>query len=96
MELIKNNYLVPGKDIFFYRDQNGVEIDFIVERKGKLTFIEAKSNEKLDKNKLNFKKVLPLFPDREVKAVATTRSNSDYLIEFKDFNVINPLKNLIL
>jgi uncharacterized protein len=25
MELIKNNALTPGEDIFFYRDQNGVE-----------------------------------------------------------------------
>ena len=29
MELIKNRSLTPGKNLFFYRDQNGVEIDLL-------------------------------------------------------------------
>lgn len=40
-EMIKNGY-ATGKDLFFYRDQNGVEIDFIIEKSGKTSLIEAK------------------------------------------------------
>ena len=43
MELIKTNHLVPGKDLFFYRDQNGVEIDFVIQGKDRLMLVEAKA-----------------------------------------------------
>ncbi|MBF0274965.1 MAG: ATP-binding protein [Nitrospinae bacterium] len=94
MELIKTNSLVPGKDIFFYRDQNGVEIDFIIEKKGKLTFIEAKANEKIDKNKLNFKKVFPLFNNIDIEGIVAIRTTNEYTLELKNFKVFNPLKTL--
>ncbi len=64
MELIKSSGLRPGEDLFFYRDQNGVEIDFLVERKGKLSLIEAKSSERIASAHLNFAKVAPLFSGR--------------------------------
>ncbi|VEN73996.1 conserved hypothetical protein [Candidatus Desulfarcum epimagneticum] len=64
MEMVKRNGLSPGNDLFFYRDQNGVEIDFVAERKGKLFFIEAKAGERADPKKLHFDKVAPLFKDR--------------------------------
>jgi len=56
MELIKNNYLVPGRELFFYRDQNGVEVDFIIEQGRRITLLEAKTGEKLGDRKLNFNK----------------------------------------
>ena len=60
MELIKNNYLVPGRELFFYRDQNGVEVDFIIEQSSKITLLEAKAGEKIDNRELNFNKIAPL------------------------------------
>lgn len=47
MELVKNNQLIPGVNIFFYRDQKGVEIDFMIEQKGTLHLIEAKARSTL-------------------------------------------------
>ena len=32
LELIKCNNLLPGRELFFYRDQNGVEIDCLIEQ----------------------------------------------------------------
>ncbi len=46
MELIKTMDLDPGKDLFFYRDQNGVEIDFIIEKNDRLILVEAKAGER--------------------------------------------------
>lgn len=63
-ELVKTQQLIPGRSIFFYRDQNGVEIDFITETQGRLTLIEAKAAERVDPRKLNFAKVAPLLKDR--------------------------------
>jgi len=60
MELMKTHHLVPGKDMFFYRDQNGVEIDFIIQRKQTLMLLEAKVSERIDHRKLKFSKVEPL------------------------------------
>jgi len=67
MELVKVNNLRPSDDLFFYRDQNGVEIDFLIERKGNIYLIEAKSGEKIKTKELNFKKVAPLFKQKIVK-----------------------------
>jgi predicted AAA+ superfamily ATPase len=51
--------------LFYYRDQDGVEIDFVVEKNQQIMLIEAKLAEhvdaSVDASKLNFKKVLPLF-----------------------------------
>ena len=64
MELIKNHGFVPGNDLFFYRDQNGVEIDFVIEKKGKLILIEAKAGERVDPKKLHFSRVAELFEEK--------------------------------
>ena len=60
-ELLKQGDL-PGKNLFFFRDQNGVEMDFIIERKGVTYLLEAKSQERPDERKLNFRKIAPFFP----------------------------------
>jgi predicted AAA+ superfamily ATPase len=93
MELVRTRGLVPGKDLFFYRDQNGVEIGFIVERKGRLVFIEAKSGETVDKRKLSFRKVVPLFEGRvETSALLACAVQSTNRLEMAGFDVVNPLK----
>ncbi len=92
MELVKTNNLTPGMNIFFYRDQNGVEIDFIVEKKGNLTLIEAKSGERLNEKKLNFKKVKPLLEGKsEVKAVLFQNFSDQTIIDRTEFRCFNPL-----
>ncbi|MFP4488960.1 MAG: ATP-binding protein [Bacteroidales bacterium] len=89
-EFIKKG-LAAGKDLFFYRDSNGVEIDFILEKEGKVYLIEAKHSERPDRSKLNFKKIAPLFKT-EVNSIVACGIQEQGLINLKDFSVYNPLK----
>lgn len=92
MELIKTTHLRPGTNLFFYRDQNGVEIDFIVETGNTLCFIEAKSGETIDGRKLNFGKVIPLFERKfQTKAILLRNLSEPYSLKKKDYYCINPL-----
>ena len=92
MELVKNYSLIPGNDLFFYRDQNGVEIDFVIEKKGHLYFIEAKSGERIDPGKLHFEKVAALFNKKyKIKKVLAQNINEKRVIRNKKHSIYNPL-----
>lgn len=92
MELVKNYGLIPGNDLFFYRDQNGVEIDFVIEKKGNLFFIEAKSGERIDSGKLHFEKVAALFDKKyKIKKVLAQNINEERVILNKKYSIYNPL-----
>ncbi len=93
LELIKNNYLVPGRELFFYRDQNGVEIDFLIEQGEKITLLEAKSGEAIDKRKLNFNKVAPLLKKNyRVDCVVAHTPIDHNIVQLKNYKSFNPLK----
>lgn len=88
-EFIKEGYLA-GRNIFFFHDQNGVEIDFIVEKDGKVFLIEAKTSERPDPRKLNFTKIAPLF-NAEVNPVVACMVEEKGMIRLQDYSVYNPL-----
>ena len=91
-ELLKNNSLVPGNNLFFYRDQNGVEIDFIIEKKGTLLFIEAKAGERIDTRKLHFDRVAALFKNKfEVRKILAQNMNETKIIKSRGYRSYNPL-----
>lgn len=91
-ELVKTEGLRPGVDIFFYRDQNGIEIDFIAVKKNKMFFIEAKSAERIDSRHLNFKKVIPLFSEKiKTSAFIFQKFNEASIIKRKEYFCANPL-----
>jgi len=92
VEYLKEGLQV-GKDLFFYRDHNGVEIDFIVEIKGNTFLVEAKSSERVNDKKLNFKKVIPLFK-REVVPVLACGVEEDSIVAMKNYTMYNPLYGL--
>lgn len=91
-EFLKNK-LAPGKDLFFYRDQNGVEIDFIIDRADIQYLIEAKHTEKPNNSKLNFSKVAPLFKSQTVCIVACN-INDTRPTKLKDYTAYNPLNGI--
>lgn len=92
MELIKTNSLTPGMNIFFYRDQNGVEVDFVAEYKGILYFIEAKSGERIQEKKLNFIKVKRLFEQKHrTKAILFQNIPEKTVIRKNSYSCMNPL-----
>jgi len=53
-ELIKTQNAKPGKDLFFYRDHSGVEVDFVLIGKQGLSLIEAKFSERIREERLPF------------------------------------------
>ncbi len=94
MELIKSGFRA-GKDLFFYRDQNGVEIDFLSDRNSQLLLIEAKESERIDEKKLNFSRVTPLFKGRNVRCFVACGIEESKIISFKNYKVYNPLKTVL-
>lgn len=90
-EMIKTHPLQPGGNLFFYRDQNNVEIDFVTESNNELTFIEAKSAEIIDPKKLNFKKVLKYFPDKKTSCMLACMHTENKIMRYKDYDMVNPL-----
>lgn len=88
-EFIKSGYF-PGKNLFYYRDQNGVEIDFILEKEGTTTLVEAKYTERPRPEKLNFKKVAPLFKTNVNTRVACNIQEINE-IHLKNYSLYNPL-----
>ncbi len=93
MEFIKTHNLTPGNDIFFYRDHNGVEVDFIIEKKQKLFLVEAKAGEKVNYKKLNFDKVVPLFKNKNYKTETILAHNLDknIVVKLKNYYTFNPI-----
>ncbi|HKL34176.1 MAG TPA: ATP-binding protein, partial [Tangfeifania sp.] len=82
-EFIKEGF-IAGKNVFFIRDQNKTEIDFIIEKDGKVFLIEAKSSERPNPKKLNFNQIAPLFKKEVVSVVACTVEEPD-IISLKDY-----------
>ncbi len=82
--------LIAGKNLFYIRDKNGVEIDFIIEKEGKVILVEAKSSERPNPKKLNFSKIAPLFK-QEVTSVVACGVEEEGIISLKDYSVYNPL-----
>ena len=88
-EFIKEGFS-PGKNLFFFRDQNAVEIDFILEKDGQIYLIEAKKNERPRAEKLNFSKIAPLFKT-SVKSMVACNADEQGEISLRDYSLYNPL-----
>ncbi len=94
MEVVKTSSLVPGRELFFYRDHNGVEIDFLVEKGDDLTLIEAKVGERIDPGKLNFRKVAPLLSTgRNLKMIVAHNIGDHKPLPQKGYLSFNPLNS---
>jgi predicted AAA+ superfamily ATPase len=90
-ELVKTLGAIPGRHLFFYRDQNGVEIDFIWDRGPELVLIEAKATEVPNIRKLNFAKVQPLFTEVEVRCWLTAPTPESVARQWPGFVMLNPM-----
>jgi len=93
-EYLKEGF-IAGKDIFYLRDKNGVEIDFIIEKDGEVFLVEAKHSERPNPGKLNFNKIAPLFK-QEVNLMVACGVEHKGLISLKDFSIYNPLFGSII
>ena len=82
--------LKEGRNLFFFRDSNGLEVDFILYMGNSIRMVEAKYSELPDPKKQNFGKLAPLFK-KEADAVLACRVNDPGFIELKDHHLYNPL-----
>jgi uncharacterized protein len=89
-ELIKSGFR-PGKDLFYYRDQNGVEIDFLLNKNREIELIEAKASEQPDLSRLNFTKVATLFKKKKVTCKVACPALTS--VDLGRYQIYNPLKN---
>lgn len=94
-ELVKTRQLKPGRNLFFYRDQNAVEIDFVIETDAALELIEAKAAERPDRRKLNFRKVAPIFADRAITCTLACQTPEPKPLTMADYRMLNPLRHPI-
>jgi predicted AAA+ superfamily ATPase len=100
-ELVKTCQMRPGANLFFYRDQNGVEIDFIADspdgENKTLYLIEAKATERPDGRRLNFKKVAPLlsekFQHKEIKLILAANIPDKASLVVEDYQLVNPVNH---
>ena len=90
-EIIKTLPVRPGRNLFFYRDQNGVEMDFLIETGGRLHLVEAKSSERVDVRKLNFSKVEPLFGNRETQCILMCSIAEKTPVYLGGYSILNPI-----
>jgi predicted AAA+ superfamily ATPase len=88
-ELVKEGF-VAGKNLFYLRDQNGVEIDFVLEKSGKTILLEAKYTEHPTWKKLNFYKFTSRFK-RKVESIVACSVEEKGKISLKNFSIYNPL-----
>ena len=93
-EHLKDGF-VAGKDIFYFRDTNGVEIDFVIEKKGEVFLVEAKNSERPKSGKLNFSKIAPLFR-QSVKSVVACGVEEKGIVSLKEYSLYNPLYGISL
>lgn len=93
-EFLKEGF-VAGKDLFYFRDTNGVEVDFILEKRGEVFLVEAKHSERPDPSKLNFNKVAPLF-NKQVNNLVACGINEKGRFALKGYSICNPMYGSLL
>ena len=89
-ELVKNRLATVGKELFYYRDKNGLEMDFLIDNGNSVELIEAKASEQPDQQKVNFKKIETLF-DLKVNNTIMCRVPEEGDIRLKSMRLVNPL-----
>ena len=94
-EIVKSYGLKPNKNLFFYRDQNGVEIDFVLDVRSQVTLVEVKNSEVIDPKKLNFKKVAPLF-DQQVECFVACLMKERRAMALQGYTLFNPVYSSML
>jgi len=88
-EYLKEGF-IAGKDIFFFRESNGIEVDFVIEKEGEVNLVEAKHSERPNPAKLSINRIAPLFK-RSVNSVVACNLEETGVISLKDYSLYNPL-----
>lgn len=89
-ELIKNGDGNPGRNLFFYRDHSGAEIDFVIEDPKGLVLIEAKYSERIRKERLSFGALEGTADGRILRNWVAAPTGQELPLPFGDYSVYDP------
>jgi predicted AAA+ superfamily ATPase len=89
-ELVKNGSGVPGKNLFFFRDHAGVELDFVIDSPELLTLVEAKYSERIRPERLAFDRVAAAFPGRLLRNRVAAPTGTDIPLPMNGYDVYDP------
>ena len=89
-ELVKNGLGVPGKDLFFFRDHSGVELDFVIDTPELVTLIEAKYSERIRPERLAFARVATAFPGRILRNRVAAPTGSVIPLPMQGYDLYDP------
>jgi predicted AAA+ superfamily ATPase len=91
-ELIRHQALSrKPKSLFFWRDRDSFEVDFLIDRGSEMVLIEAKASENPDLGKLNFEKLRQALPQFTYSKVVACSHLENRPVRIEDINLWNPL-----
>lgn len=94
-ELIRNEGISPMRNLFYYRDQNRVEVDFLMEKGSEILLIEAKYTEKPGKTRVPDVAILLQVPGKNL--FCACRIDQEGFFTRRDgLRLYNPLKTSLL
>lgn len=85
--------LEPGRTIFFFRDSNGLESDFVVDLGKKVVLVEAKTSERENPQSLPVTRIAKLFHEKETSVVVACRCDSEEPVHTGGGVLYNPLRH---
>ena len=80
--------------LFFWRDKDGHEVDFLIETESALVAIEAKAPERPSVSETHFRQLAKCFPRRKIiKCIACSHAGSKPSAALDDVWLWNPLRH---
>lgn len=89
-ELVKNGLGVPGKNLYFFRDHSGVELDFVIDTPELVTLIEAKYSERIRPEGLAFDRVATAIPGRILRKRVAAPTGTRMPLPMNGYDVYDP------
>jgi hypothetical protein len=89
-ELVKNGLGVPGKNLFFFRDHSGVELDFVIDTPELVTLIEAKYSKMIRPERLAFSRVAAAFPGRILRNRVAAPTGIAMPLPMQGYDIYDP------
>lgn len=89
-ELVKSSGAVPGKNLFFFRDHRGTEMDFVLVSGRRAFLVEAKDSERLRPERLSFDKVSQAFFEFDAQAYVAAPSGETKPLPMAGYTVYDP------
>lgn len=89
-EIVKNGRGFPGRNLFFYRDHAGSEVDFVIQKAEGLELVEAKYSERIRSERLSFAKVASALPVPVVRTRVAAPTGQAMPLPMDGYEVYDP------